>query len=97
MAAGLVLILVLDVATALRAFAGLIWIVAGHYELRRLQAGFDDLGAIRLHSDGSVEFLNHDHQWLARRVRVRVYSAVEDRLAAPASGKWCAVYGTAAR
>ena len=64
LAAGLVLILILDAAVALRALAGLIWVAFGHYELRSLQVGFDELLAIRLFSDGAVEVLNDDQEWM---------------------------------
>jgi hypothetical protein len=64
LAAGLVLILVLDLGAGIRAFAGLIWIAAGHDELQCLQTGFSGLRAIRLTSDGSIAVLNSDHQWL---------------------------------
>ena len=62
-AAGLVLILILDIAAGLRALAGVLWIVAGRHELRVLQRGFDALLAIRLYSDGSVAVLNNHKEW----------------------------------
>jgi hypothetical protein len=62
-AAGLVIILILDIAADLRALAGALWIVAGRYELRVLQRRFDALIAIRLFSDGSVAVLNEHEEW----------------------------------
>jgi len=69
LAAGLILILVMEVSVALRALAGLIWTASGYHELRSLQAGFDNLRAIRLFSDGAVEVLGNEQEWVPAEVQ----------------------------
>ena len=63
-AAGLVLILTLDLDTAIRAASGLVWFFAGRYELIRIERGFESCNAVRLSSDGEIALLNNDQEWL---------------------------------
>ena len=63
-AAGLVLILMLDLDTAIRALFCLVWIAAGRHELVQIERGFDSLTAVRLSSGGEITVLNNDQEWL---------------------------------
>ena len=63
LAAGLALILTLDLDAAIRAAGSLFWMAVGRFELRRLQHGFNFCKAVRMHSDGHVEVLNTHMEW----------------------------------
>ena len=63
LAAGLALILTLDLDAAIRAAGSLLWMAVGRFELRRLQNGFNFCQAVRMHSDGHVEVLNTRMEW----------------------------------
>ena len=63
-AAGLVLILTLNLDTAIRAASCFVWFVAGWYEIVRIERGFEFCHAVRLSSDGDIAVLNNDHEWL---------------------------------
>jgi len=63
-AAGLVLILTLDLDAEIRAASCLVWVVAARYELLRIERGFESLTAIRLSSGGEIAVLNNDQEWL---------------------------------
>ena len=63
-AAGLVLILTLNLDTAIRALGCFAWFVAGRYEIVRIERGFEFCNAIRLSSDGEIAVLNNDQEWL---------------------------------
>ena len=63
-AAGLVLILTLDLDTAIRAVSCFVWFVAGRYEIVRIECGFESCNAVRLSSDGEIAVLNNDQEWL---------------------------------
>ena len=63
-AAGLVLILTLDLDTAIRAVSCFVWFVAGWYEIVRIERGFESCNAVRLSSDGEIAVLNNDQEWL---------------------------------
>lgn len=62
-AAGLALILTLDLDTAIRAVICLVWLVAGRYEIAQIEGGFESLVAIRLSSGGDIAVLNDDQEW----------------------------------
>ncbi len=62
-AAGMVLILTIDIAALLRGFAALLWLGCAKFELTRLQRGFSSCTAIRVHFDGRIEVRNPDGQW----------------------------------
>ncbi len=62
-AAGLGLILTLDMNAGLRLVMSLVWVVAGRFELGRLQQGFDACTAIRVFQDGSISLLNEHREW----------------------------------
>jgi hypothetical protein len=63
-AAGIVLILTLNLDTAIRTASCFVWFIAGRYELIRIEHGFDSCNAIRLSSDGEIAVLNNDQEWL---------------------------------
>jgi len=63
-AAGLVLILTLNLDTAIRAASSFVWLLAGWYEIVRIERGFEVCNAIRLSSDGDIAVLNNDQEWL---------------------------------
>jgi len=62
-AAGLVLILTLELSVAIRAAGSLLWLFVGKLELGRVQSGFDDCMAVRIHADGRIEALNANSEW----------------------------------
>ena len=62
-AAGLVLILTLDLSVAIRAAGSLLWLTVGKLELCRVQSGFDDCTAVRVHADGRIEARNANSEW----------------------------------
>jgi hypothetical protein len=64
-AAGLVLILTLDLDASLRAAGSLIWLTLGRFELQGVQRGFDSCTAIRVFSDGQIKVLNNDQEWMS--------------------------------
>ncbi len=64
LAAGLILILTLELGVALRAAACLAWYLAGSRELARIERGFESCLAIRLSSEGEIAVLNSDLEWL---------------------------------
>lgn len=63
-AAGIVLILTLDLDTAIRATGCLVWFIAGWYELAHIERGFESCHAVRLSSDGEIAVLNNDQEWV---------------------------------
>jgi len=63
-AAGLVLILTLNLDTAIRAASCFAWFVAGRYEIVRIERGFESCNAVRLSADGDIAVLNNDQEWL---------------------------------
>ena len=63
-AAGLVLILTLDLDTAIRAASCFVWFVAGWHELVCMERGFESCKAVRLSSDGEIAVLNNEQEWL---------------------------------
>jgi len=63
-AAGLALILVLDIDVVLRVAGCLVWVLAGRFELRRLEQGFDACKAIRIDSSGEAMILNSEENWM---------------------------------
>ncbi len=63
-AAGLVLILILDLDAKIRAASCVIWVVAARHELIRIERGFESLTAVRLSSAGEFAVLNSDQEWL---------------------------------
>ncbi len=63
-AAGLAVILTLSQEAALRAFASIVWLAAGRFELQRLQHGFVSCTAIRVFPDGGIELLDGDQEWV---------------------------------
>ena len=63
-AAGLVLILTLDLDAALRAASCFVWFVVGRSEIDRIERGFEFCNAVRLSSDGEIAVLNNDQEWL---------------------------------
>jgi len=63
-AAGLVLILTLNLDTAMRAVSCFVWFAAGRHELARIERGFEFCNAVRLSSDGEIAVLNNDQEWL---------------------------------
>ena len=65
LAAGLVLILTLDVDTTIRGAGCLVWFVAGRFELARIERGFESCIAIRMSSEGEITVLNNDQEWLS--------------------------------
>jgi hypothetical protein len=62
-AAGLVIILTLELAPLLRAIGSLVWVGNGCLELRQLQQGFDACRGIRIDSNGEIAILNIDQEW----------------------------------
>lgn len=62
-AAGLALILTLELSVTIRAAGSLLWLIVGKLELRRVQSGFDDCMAVRVHADGRIEVLNANREW----------------------------------
>ena len=63
-AAGLVLILTLDLAALLRATASIVWLVLVRFELERVRLGFLANVAIRVSKGGEVAVLNTDQEWV---------------------------------
>ncbi len=63
-AVGIVLILTLDLAAAIRAVTGLVWVAGGRHELVRIERRFESLIAVRLSSGGEIAVLNNDQEWL---------------------------------
>ena len=68
-AAGLVLILTLELGVAIRAIACVFWALLGRFEIRRLQRGFDTCAAIRIYSDGEIAVLNECQEWVPGRLQ----------------------------
>ncbi len=64
-AAGLVVILVLELEVAARAAACLLWIGVGRFELWRVQRGFDYCVALRVFPSGEIALLNSDQEWVS--------------------------------
>ena len=62
-AAGIILILTLDLDTAIRATGCLVWFIAGWYELAHIERGFESCHAVRLSSDGEIAVLSNDQEW----------------------------------
>lgn len=62
-AAGLALILTLDFPAAGRVIASIIWLTLAKIELGRLQRGFDECVAVRVHADGRIEVLDGTSEW----------------------------------
>lgn len=62
-AAGLALVLTLDLDAAIRAIAALLWLALARFELARLQRGFAACAGIRMHADGRVEVRIGDEDW----------------------------------
>lgn len=63
-AAGLVLILTMNLGTGVRSVASLVWLGLGYCELRRALRGFDDCIALRIRPGGEIELQNRDGEWL---------------------------------
>ncbi len=63
-AAGLVLILTLELGSGARAVMGLLWLATGRFELRRIERGFESYTTIRIGSDGAVSLLDHNAEWV---------------------------------
>ena len=68
-AAGLVLILTLDLDAEIRATSCLVWVVAARHELLQIERGFESLTAIRLSSGGAIAVRNDDQEWLPVTLR----------------------------
>lgn len=62
-AAGLVILLTLDLEVAVRALGCLAWFALGQSELARVERGFASCSAIRLSSEGEIAVLNDDQEW----------------------------------
>jgi hypothetical protein len=63
-AAGVVMILTLDVGPALRGAGALGWLGLGYFELRRTIRGYSYCVAIRVRCGGQIEVQNADHEWV---------------------------------
>lgn len=68
-AAGIVLILTLELDVAIRALLCLAWLAAGQRELIRIERGFESCIKIRLSSDGKAAVLNNDLEWSPATLR----------------------------
>lgn len=64
-AAGIAIVLILPLATELRAFGLLLWVALSATELRRSKRGFDCCTCVRLRCDGSVDVRDRDDEWLS--------------------------------
>jgi len=62
-AAGLVLILVLDFDVVVRGVACCAWFVSGRLELARIAQGFESCAAIRISPGGEFAVLDDDQEW----------------------------------
>jgi hypothetical protein len=78
-AAGLILILTLNVDVLLRASGCLIWLAFGRFELQRMQLGFDGCVSIHLFPDGQIAVLDIDSEW--SRGNLQTGSVVLDNFA----------------
>ena len=63
-AAGLLLILTLDLAALLRAVASFAWLIVLRFEIERVRLGFRAIVAIRVSTGGEVAVLNTDQEWV---------------------------------
>lgn len=63
-AAGLILILTLDLDTTIRVVGCVVWFVAGRYEIVAIERGFESCNGVRLSADGEFAILNNDQEWL---------------------------------
>ena len=63
-AAGLAVILTLELDAVVRGAACIVWVVTGYFEIAGIERGFESCTAIRLWSNGEVAVLNDDREWL---------------------------------
>ncbi len=63
-AAGLVIVLTLEIDAAVRVAGCVAWVVLCHIELQRTQRGFDSCIVVRIFSDGRIALLGDDGEWL---------------------------------
>ncbi len=68
-AAGLVVVLTLQIEVGIRAIAALTWLLVGGRQLQQTERGFASCRAIRLLPDGQIAILDSNDQWLPGRLQ----------------------------
>lgn len=63
-AAGLALILILNLSATVRSAGSLAWLALGYFELCRTLRGYGDCIALCIRPGGEIELQNRDREWL---------------------------------